>query len=246
MSQDVIAKIAGEELTQEDFNNFLKKIPPEQRAYAENPQTKDMIMDQFYAMYLFAQLGRDEKLDETEEYKTLLNEMKRELLSQLAMAKTAEGVTVSDDEIKKFYDANKLMFGKGEAVQAKHILVDEEADANEIKASIENGKITFEEAAKAHSKCPSKEAGGDLGRFERGQMVLPFEEAAFAAEIGKITGPVKTNFGYHLIKVEEKFDAESKSFDDMKGEIKNQLLQQKIGTVFNKKLDELKAKYIEK
>ena len=143
MSQDVIAKIAGEELTQEDFNNFLKKIPPEQRAYAENPQTKDMIMDQFYAMYLFAQLGRDEKLDETEEYKTLLNEMKRELLSQLAMAKTAEGVTVSDDEIKKFYDANKLMFGKGEAVQAKHILVDEEADANEIKASIENGKITF-------------------------------------------------------------------------------------------------------
>ena len=77
-------------------------------------------------------------------------------------------------------------------------------------------------------------------------MVLPFEEAAFAAEIGAITGPVKTNFGYHLIKVEEKFDAESKSFDESKAEIKNQLLQQKIGVTFNKKIAELKEKYIEK
>lgn len=246
MSQEVIAKIAGQELTQEDFDNFLQKLPPEQRAYAENPQTREMCLDQFYAMYLFAQLGLDEKLDETEEYKTLLEAMKKELLSRLAMAKTAEGVTVTDEDVKSFYNTNKLMFEKGESVQAKHILVDDEAKANEIKAAIEKEDITFEDAAKAHSKCPSKEAGGDLGRFEKGQMVLPFEEAAFAAEIGKITGPVKTNFGYHLIKVEEKFAAESKSFDEMKDQIKNQLLQQKIGTVFNKKLDELKAKYMEK
>ncbi|MDO4485669.1 MAG: peptidylprolyl isomerase [Bacillota bacterium] len=245
MSKEVIAKIAGKELTQADFDEFMKKVPPEQRAYLDQPQGKQMFLDQFYAMYLFAQLGADEKLDETDEYKELLETMKRELLSQMAMAKTVEGITVSDKEVKAFYDTNKMMFGKGESVQARHILVDDEAKANEIKAAVENNEISFEDAAKEHSKCPSKEAGGDLGRFERGQMVLPFEEAAFAAEVGKVIGPVETNFGYHLIKVEQRFEAEEKTFDDMKEQIKNQLIQQKYSETFSKKIEELKAKYME-
>ena len=79
MSQEIIAKIAGKELTQADYNEFLKKLPPEQRAYAEHPQAKEMYMEQFYAMHLFAAEGEALKLDETEEYKTVLENIYAEI-----------------------------------------------------------------------------------------------------------------------------------------------------------------------
>ena len=85
MSQEIIAKIAGKELTQADYNEFLKKLPPEQRAYADHPQATEMYMEHFYAMHLFASEGKELKLDETEEYKAILETMKQELVGQLAM-----------------------------------------------------------------------------------------------------------------------------------------------------------------
>ena len=88
-------------------------------------------------------------------------------------------------------------------VNASHILVATEAEAKTLKAEIENG-ASFEELAKEHSKCPSGYDGGKLGYFTRGQMVKPFEDAAFETEIGKISDPVQTQFGWHLIKVIDK------------------------------------------
>jgi peptidyl-prolyl cis-trans isomerase C len=89
-------------------------------------------------------------------------------------------------------------------VSAKHILVDSESQANEILQNIRSGKMSFETAAKKSSKCPSGENGGDLGYFGRGMMVKEFEETAFAAVKGEIVGPIKTTFGWHLIKVVDK------------------------------------------
>lgn len=83
-------------------------------------------------------------------------------------------------------------------ISAKHILVDQEFQIDDVKKKIDEG-MTFEEAAKAFSNCPSKANGGDLGPFTKGQMVAPFEEAAFALNIGEVSAPVKTQFGYHLI-----------------------------------------------
>jgi len=85
-------------------------------------------------------------------------------------------------------------------VRASHILVDDEATAKELKSKIESG-ASFEALAKEHSTCPSSQKGGDLGWFGKGQMVKPFEDAAFATAEGKISAPIKTQFGYHLIKV---------------------------------------------
>lgn len=84
----------------------------------------------------------------------------------------------------------------GETVHAKHILVDDEDKCQEILEKIIGEETTFEDAAKEFSTCPSKEKGGDLGPFGRGQMVKEFEDAAFAAEVGHVVGPVKTQFGY--------------------------------------------------
>ena len=85
-------------------------------------------------------------------------------------------------------------------VRASHILVSDEATAKQVKSKIESGS-SFEDMAKEHSSCPSKRQGGDLGWFGKGQMVKPFEDAAFSLEEGKISAPIKTQFGYHLIKV---------------------------------------------
>lgn len=91
-------------------------------------------------------------------------------------------------------------FGEVTAVKASHILVDTKAQADMIKSKIDNGE-SFESLAKQYSKCPSGQEGGDLGYFERGQMVKEFEDAAFALPIGKVSCPVQTQFGWHLIKV---------------------------------------------
>ena len=89
------------------------------------------------------------------------------------------------------------------SVKASHILVDSKAEADLIKARIDNG-ASFESLAKKYSKCPSGSNGGDLGYFERGQMVKPFEDAAFNLPVGTVSNPVQTQFGWHLIKVYDK------------------------------------------
>ncbi len=89
-------------------------------------------------------------------------------------------------------------------VKASHILVSSESEAKALKSEIDEG-ASFEELAKKYSKCPSGKNGGDLGYFRRGQMVKEFENAAFDTEINKVSDPIKTQFGYHLIKVYDKF-----------------------------------------
>lgn len=106
-----------------------------------------------------------------------------------------------------FTFTNKLgakMSNEFTQVRAEHILVETENEANDVKAQIEDKKITFEDAAKKYSKCPSKANGGDLGYFGRGMMVKEFEDAAFDAPEGTVTSPVQTQFGWHLIKVIDK------------------------------------------
>ncbi len=88
-------------------------------------------------------------------------------------------------------------------IRASHILVDSEEEALKIKNELENG-ASFEALAKKYSKCPSKEVGGDLGFFGKGVMVKEFEDAAFSLDVGKISEPVKTQFGYHIIKITDK------------------------------------------
>ena len=149
-------------------------------------------------------------------------------------------------EAKEYYEANPNKFKKEETVQAKHILVEDEDKCTDILNSIVSGEISFEEAAKQHSTCPSGQQGGDLGEFGHGQMVKEFDEAAFAAEPGKVVGPVKTQFGYHLIKVEDKKDAETSVYEDVADTIKNIILQQKRNDVYGNKIAELKEKYVEK
>ena len=244
MSKEVLATVAGRDITQEEFEAFLASVPREQQAYINNPKFREHCLEQLTSLHMFAQMGEDLKLDETEDFKKAYENAKRDILAQMAMRETLKDVAVTEEELKAFYDQNQQQFKKGETVNAKHILTDSEETCKEILASITNGEKTFEDAAKEFSTCPSKERGGDLGEFGNGQMVKEFEDAAFAAEIGQVVGPVQTQFGYHLIKVEKKNEATVIEFEQIKENLRTNLLQQKQELEYNKKVAELKEKYM--
>ena len=246
MEKTVEAVICGHEITSAEVDAFIASLPREQQVYASHPDFRKQCVDQLIAVYALAKYGEEEKLDETEKFKAILENARKDILAQMAMRKLFATVNVTDDEIKEYYEANKSKYSKGASVHAKHILVDNEEKCTELLNAITSGEKVFEDVAKESSTCPSGANGGDLGEFGRGQMVKEFEDAAFAAEVGHVVGPVKTQFGYHLIKVEDKKDAETSVYEDVADTIKNIILQQKRNDVYGNKIAELKEKYVEK
>lgn len=246
MSQEFLAVVAGEGITREDLDAFMQNVPREQQAYIQNPQFRQQCLEQLTALYLFAKEGEDNKLQETEEFQKVLANARRDILAQMQMRETMRQAEVSQEEMKAYYEEHKQQYAKGERVRAKHILTDTEESCSQILEEILKGEKEFEVAAQEKSKCPSGAKGGDLGEFGRGQMVKEFEEAAFTAETGHVVGPVKTQFGYHLIKVEEKKPASEAPFEEVEGAIRRTLLQKKQHEAYDKKVADLKEKYMEK
>jgi len=154
-----------------------------------------------------------------------------------------KSVDVSDEEIKGEYSKNLSRFTQPETSRAHHILVDSEEKAKGIleRLTVKNEK--FEDVAKAESKCPSGKNGGDLGSFEKGRMVPEFDEAVQKGEVGKIIGPVKTQFGFHIIRVDEKKPSRTLPLDEVKEQIRGELLPQKQKQTFDNLIEELKKKY---
>ena len=246
MNNEVLAIVAGKEITNADVDAFLANLPAEQRQYASNPYFREQYVEQLVTLHVLEKMADDLQLDMTEDYKKMLDNIVRDIKARMAMNEIMKDITVTDIEAETVYNINPDNFSKPETVSAKHILVDSEDVCNEILAQIQNGEKTFEDAAKESSTCPSGQQGGDLGEFGKGQMVKEFEEAAVAAEIGAIVGPVQTQFGFHLIKVEAKSEAETLAFDVVKEQIKKNLLQQKQQQAYTTKIAELKEKYVEK
>ena len=246
MSKEILAVVAGTEISEADLDAFLENVPQEQRIYASHPQFRAQFLDQLITLHAFAALGAEMKLEETEDYKKIVESAKRDILAQMAMTESMKDIDVTDEEAKAFYEANPQQFEKGASVSAKHILVEKEEDANAILAAINAGEKAFEDAAKESSTCPSGAQGGDLGEFGRGQMVKEFEDAAFAAEVGQIVGPVKTQFGYHLIKVEKKNEAAPTPYEEVADQLKQNLMNQKRNARYTEKVKELKDKYVQK
>lgn len=242
MSEKVLAVAAGHEITEGELDALIRNYPAEQQMYMANPQAKAQVLEQLIAFHLFAKMAEEEKIQESEEYKTTIEKMKVELASHMAATKTLDGVTVEEADEKAFYEANKTQFVQGPKVSAKHILVDGEELANKVAEEIAAGK-SFEDAAKEYSTCPSKDRGGDLGYFGKGQMVPEFEKAAFEGELNKVIGPVKTQFGHHLILVADKTESTEIPFEQVQAQIHQQLLQEKQREVYEKKIAELTEKY---
>lgn len=175
---------------------------------------------------------------------TTLEVLKEDLKNYLTLRKLIEPqIEITDDELKAYFDENKDTLGQEEQVKASHILVEDEAIAKEIKQKLADG-ADFAELAKEYSTDEgSKDNGGELGFFPRGTMVTEFEDVAFALPVNQISEPVKSDYGYHIIKVEEKKEAKEANYDDSKASIKETLIEQKIETEYSVWLEEKKKDY---
>jgi peptidyl-prolyl cis-trans isomerase C len=162
------------------------------------------------------------------------------MLTNYAIQKSVEKVKVTDEEIKKFYDENPDQFVSGATFNASHILVAEEETAKDLLAKITAGEISFEDAAKANSTCPSGQQGGELGDFSHGQMVPEFENACAEMEVGAISAPVQTQFGWHLVKLNKKEEGEAPKFNDVKADIYSMIMEQKQQAAYQSKINQLK------
>ncbi|MEH7494620.1 peptidylprolyl isomerase [Neobacillus niacini] len=175
---------------------------------------------------------------------TTLNVLKEDLKNYLTIRKLLEPqIEITDEELQTYFEENKDSFGEGERVKASHILVADEATANEIKQKLADG-ADFAELAREYSTDEgTKENGGELGFFAKGTMVTEFDDVAFTLPVNEISDPVKTEYGYHIIKVEEKKEAKEANFDDSKTEIKETLIEQKLETEYSTWLENKKQDY---
>jgi len=170
----------------------------------------------------------------------LKEDIKRQLMINSILEETRNQISISDEELLEYYNENKESFLEPEQVHARHILVETEEEANNLLLQLKEGLTDFAELAREKSIGPSAPSGGDLGFFARGQMVKEFEDAAFSLEPGEISGVVQTQFGYHIIKCEEKKDEYSPTFDEAKEQVSNTLKYQRENEAISTLISKLK------
>mgnify|MGYP001820250134 FL=1 len=223
----VVARVNGFEIKQSDLDFAASEVGP--RLGTVRPEDRKRVLMQFMIENeLFAGAGEQEKLDESDTFDKRAAYYRRRALRDAFFDKNVRGA-VDDAEAKKVFEENISKVKPEQEISARHILVDTEDEAKEVKAQLEGGS-DFAKLAAEKSKDKNAE-GGSLGFFSRGQMLKPFEDAAFALDVGKLSEPVKTSFGWHIIEVQEKRDQKLPSFDDVKDPIISQLVVRKAQSV---------------
>jgi peptidyl-prolyl cis-trans isomerase C len=212
----VLAKVNGSEIRQSDVALAEEELGPSLGQM--DPSTKDEnVLSFLIDMKIVAKAAEDKKVEDSDDFKKRMAFTRNRLLMDSLLASEGKAAT-TDDAMKKVYEeASKQITGEQE-VRARHILVETEDEAKAVKAELDKG-ADFAELAKKKSKDPGASDGGDLGFFTKDQMVPEFSSVAFALEPGKISDPVKSQFGWHIIKVEEKRNRKAPDFDQVKGQI---------------------------
>jgi peptidyl-prolyl cis-trans isomerase C len=213
----VVARVNGKELRRSDVAAMQKSLPPQAR---EMPieMIFPILVEQMVSQQLITEAARKEKLGDDPELKAKVARYEERLVQEAWLSREVEKAA-SEDKLKEKYEEFVKENPPKEEVSARHILVEKEDDAKAIIRELEKGG-DFAKIAKEKSKDPAGATGGDLGFFSREEMVPEFSEQAFKMKKGEITKtPVKTQFGWHVIKVEEKRSRKAPDFEQVKAQI---------------------------
>lgn len=205
------------EMAAEDILGQLPDLPPKLRY--------PFIVEYLVERHLLAQAAVKDGIAESDEYKRRLALYQAKALRDAYFAQVI-APAVTEEEMKKAYDAEAAKIAQTERIRARHILVNSEQEAKQIIERLNKGE-KFEDLAKQYSLDGSKEYGGDLGYFGKGEMVPEFSKAAFALQPGGLSPPVKTDFGWHIIKLEDRKKGAAQPFDQVKTALRNILLRKK-------------------
>jgi len=238
----VLAKVGNKIITLKEFDDRLAKIPP---AYQETLKNrKEDLLDDLILEELLYREAKRRRLASKKEVKELLKEAERSIIvAQLIKDEIDDKVTMTDEEVKEHYDNNKDEFVSPEMFRASHILLASLEEARKITTQVNSGG-NFAELAKKHSVDLTNTRGGDVGFFTYGQMVPEFEAACAKLKVGEVTSaPVKTQYGYHIIKLTDKKKPKSLSFEEVKNRIRVSLSNQKKRDIFDSMTENLKSKH---
>jgi peptidyl-prolyl cis-trans isomerase C len=226
-----VAKVNGNLITERDVAIAERELGPMlDSANVQDPNQRRRIIIAFLIdNQLMAEAGEKENMADGADFAQRMAYWKRRALRETYFDRAVRG-KVTDSEAKAFYDEQAKQAPGGPQIRARHILVKTEEKAKELFEMIAHDG-DFAELAKKHSTGPSGKNGGDLGYFGEGQMVPEFSKAAFALKVGEVSLPVKTKFGWHLIKVEDRRETNFPPYDALKERIVSHLAQQKAQAV---------------
>ncbi|MHC1696984.1 MAG: peptidylprolyl isomerase [Geobacteraceae bacterium] len=236
----ILADVNGTAITTEDFKNEVERLPPYLKPMVQSPEGKKELLDSMVVREIILEQAKKDGVDKSKEVSDRLEDLRKRLIVETYLKKKVEqDAVVSDAELQKFYDENKDKFKSGEQVSASHILVKTEKEAGDILAQLKSG-ANFEDLAKKFSTDSTGAKGGDLGWFSKGAMVPEFDKVVFGLKEGQLSGVVKTQFGFHIIKVTGQRPAGVRTFAEVKDQIKSTLLPGKQQEIFQKMKEDLK------
>ena len=241
-SGKVLATIDKDKITLEEFEKELDKIPVNMKMAVATESGKKTFLDNLIIKKLLLKEAAKDKIENEKEFQTRLLDIKTQLLIEsLLRKKIASDAQLSDDEVKKYYEANKEKFKKEREISTRHILLRTEEEAQQIKEKLKNGE-DFVALAKQYSIEPTaRTSGGDIGFHPKGTLLPEYEEAAFKlTKVGQVSGIVKTQYGYHVIRLEGIKPPASVPFEEVKDFIKQQMAQEKQKELIEKYVDSLK------
>ena len=236
----VLAEVNGSTITTGDFARELQNLPEYLKSMADTPQGRKQMLDRLVMLELIMQNASKDGIDKGPDFEEKLRDLKKRLIIESYIKKKVEADSrLSDADLKKFYDQNIDKFKTGDQIRASHILVKTEKEAKDVQAQIKTG-AKFEDLAKKFSVDSSAAKGGDLGWFAKGSMVPVFEKAALSLKEGQISDVVKSDFGYHIIKLTGKRAAGTRPLDEVKDQIKAAIMPGKQQEIIQKIQEELK------
>lgn len=236
----VLAEVNGNAITTDDFKAEIDKLPPYLKPMVQSEEGKKELLDSMIVRQIILEQAKKDGVDKDKEVSDRMEDLRKRLIVETYLKKKVEKeAQISDQEMKKFYDENKDKFKAGDQVKASHILVKTEKEATDILAQLKGG-AKFEDLAKKFSTDSTASKGGDLGWFPKGAMVPEFDKVAFSLKEGEMSGIVKTQFGFHIIKVTGKRPAGITPFEEVKEQIKSNLLPAKQQEIFTKMKEEMK------
>ena len=243
-ASDVLATVNGDKITKQDVAILLGN--PNIDFNSLPKKNKNQILDQIINNKLLTDKAVKSGVEKDAEYKESLEKLKRDLALRVWLKKESKNVKVSENEMKNYYNKNKAQFKVPATLEARHILTKTENEAKDIIKTLDkssNKKDKFIELAKTKSVGPSGPQGGYLGKFPENKMVPEFSKAAKALKAGSYSKtPVKTQFGYHVIYLENKEAEKPLSYDNIKNRIKQVLLQEKFKNFLESEANKLRDK----
>ncbi|MEW6215568.1 MAG: peptidylprolyl isomerase [Nitrospirota bacterium] len=239
-----LAKVGNVKITQADFEREIKSLPDFAQKMFEGSSGKEKFLEELIKKEVLYQEALKKGLDKDAEFLGKVKDFKKISLIGLLLEKEIESkAKVTDQDVKNYYEEHKEEFTPVSQIRASHILLKTEEEAKRVLERLRKGEDFAQIAKKTSIDTGSAKKGGDLGFISRGQMVREFEVEALKLKLGEISELVKTQFGYHIIKVTDKKIGKAIEFERAKDLISRHLSAKKQKEVFDSYIEELKKSY---